>query len=494
MAQSYTLPSPYLGWRASDPLDQMPEGSAIRLENMIPVGTGAELRPGHIDWSTGLSSTVESLYSFNSQSGTSCLIGAAFNKFFNCTANGAATQIAALSITNNNWQMHNFSNRLIAVNGVDQPRQFELTGSACTIADATFTGIADDNKLNQGCLYRARQYFVDDQASVWYGGLYAVTGALVEFPLKTILHRGGKLLWNQSFSNNTGSVNQDLYVVCSAEGELLFYAGDYPGNNWAIEARKFIAKPIGRRSWFHAANDLWIITAGGIVSCTALLSNGPDIYVSTPIWRAYADLVKLYEATTGWQGMEYPNGDYALVNIPETTTKSSQIFINTKTNAYAKLTGQNARSWCIHDGELYFGGADGVVYKAHTGTDDNGATIHLDVKYAFSDFGDRRIGKHFIDATPYIESTSDTTVGLDIDVDFRNKAITNQVAIDGSSSGTAWGSAWGSPWGTTAEVNPAKVTLTGQGTFGALRLFADVIGTELKLSACQVRFEKEGKI
>jgi hypothetical protein len=73
--------------------------------------------------------------------------------------------------------------------------------------------------------------------------------------------------------------------------------------------------------------------------------------------------------------MHYPQGSYALFNIPITSTTAIQYVVNSQTGAWTKFTNQNASSWAAYNGDLYFGGQGGIVYKADTGTDDNGANI-----------------------------------------------------------------------------------------------------------------------
>ena len=59
------------------------------------------------------------------------------------------------------------------------PQQYD--GS--TVSNAAYTGIADDNKLVDVCVYKERLFFVEkDSASIWYLPVGTVTGALTEFP------------------------------------------------------------------------------------------------------------------------------------------------------------------------------------------------------------------------------------------------------------------------------------------------------------------------
>lgn len=317
--ETYTIPALAGGWNGRDSLDAMPANHAVRLVNLFPDNTRVKIRGGYASSSTGAGTgPIETLVELVTGAGTTKRIACGSEAIYDVTTATAAdiTQ-GSFTITNNRWQAVQANGIIVLVNGSDQPQQWN--GAAANTSDATYTGISDDADLVQGCLYRNRLYFVETGSqSIWYGGVSAVTGALTEFSVSYILHRGGSIAWVTSLSDSINKASTDALIICSENGEILVYSGDYPGNLFELTARIFVGRPLGRRSYFHRNNELFAICEDGLWSIPRLIAGqwGDAADVFAQIKRPWRQATKTYFSNAGWEGHYYPQGGYSFVNIP----------------------------------------------------------------------------------------------------------------------------------------------------------------------------------
>lgn len=497
-ASSISLPPPVGGWNARDALYDMPPQDAIKLVNWFPDRERCRIRNGFTSHSTGLGSgVVDSLYAFYGSSGTSKLVGCANGNIYDAST-GTASSLAS-GFSSNRWESVMFRDRLILVNGTDQPQQYD--GS--TVSAATYTGIADDSVLTDVTSYRSRLYFIEG-TSVWYGAVDTITGALTEFDVHSQLREGGELEAIHTWSAQTGDSFNEYLVLVSSRGEGIIYTGSNPGaGDWTLSMRFKLPKPLGVRCFLQYGADVYLNTIQGLypLSRTVAQGNEPGVYdrLSDKIRNAFSEAARSYSANFGWQVVNYPQGHYLLVNVPVATgTAAEQYVMNTETGAWCKFTGQNAQSWVVWDDDLYFGGTDGAVYKADNGNADAMAHIPHEMQQAFNycqarEVSNRTNKKLFSMVRPILETDSATTLGVDIDVDFGTTTMEMSERISGT-GGTAWGSAWGSPW---SPVNRTVDNWYGVGAIGramSLKLKGECKDTNVALSSTDVLFTAGGYV
>jgi hypothetical protein len=499
ISNTFSVPAPTGGWNARDPVARMPDTDAIRMINMFPATGFIEARNGFREHSSGMGSgPVETVAEFNKQDGTRKLVACANNNIYDATTfTGTATNITGTTTpTLNQWQTVNFNNRLILVNGTDQPQQYDGT----TVSDASYTGVSSDNLLINVSSYKSRLYFVEkNTASVWYGGVDAITGALTEFNVSGELQKGGTLLYAGSWTSDTGDGLTDFLVIASDRGELLTYTGNNPGDSsWTLSGRFHIPVPIGFRSFGQIGADLAIITEDGVYTLSQILGGlqaaGGEGSLSGKINTEFNNAATLYRENFGWQTLLYPKGRYALVNIPVVEDDISyQYVVNIQTGAWCEFRGQNASSWTLHKEKPYFGGMDGKVYEADVTGNDDSSNICVDVKWAFNYFGDPSSQKFFHLARPLIKSNSSTVLEFGIDVDYEDTVSQDTVTVI-TPTGTPWGSAWGSPWSQSTVFSSNWTTLSGIGRAAALKLVTELNGVDFELSAVDISYEPGGVI
>jgi len=502
--RSATLLAPLGGWNARDPLDPfdpttgrgMPPTDAIRLVNAFPDNDALTVRGGYRVHSTGVGTTlVETLVEYHGFDNTRKLIGAAAGKIYDCSVYGALGAQIATGFSSNQWQTQNFrgssGSRLIMVNGTDIPQQFD--GTAVTAA--TYSVIATPSSLIHVSAYKNRLYFVQkNSTSIWYGGTNAYTGALTEIDVGPQLKMGGMVIYASSWTQDTGSGLQDLFIIVSNKGEILAYTGSFPGaTEWQLTGRYYTSAPLGRRGAINVANDVLILTLQGAIPFSTIINAEDSNYVklTDKINSAFNDVARLYKDNFGWDVVHYALGKYIAINIPTAAGLTyEQYVINTHTGAWCKFTNQNAVTWCTFNENLYFGGIDGRVYQADYGLDDNGAYIPVDIKWAFNYFGDRTSTKLFTMARPMYTGSQNISFAFDVDTDFTDISAVSM--IDNVYSGTAWGSLWGSPWGSDNTATQDWESISGLGKCAAMKLLGRFKGTRFSLSAMNIILEQGG--
>jgi len=493
-ALSTTVVAPTGGWNTRDPLELMPESDAIDLVNIFPETTHVRVRKGFTtEQGTNGNSVPQSLMEFIGSDGTRRLLSAQGGGL-TYASGGVVTQAkAAGTFTSNKWQHINFNNRLIFVNGVDQPQQFDGT----TVSDATYTGISDDNSLVHVSAYKKRLYFIPSGSqSVWYGAVDEITGALTEENVSGNLRLGGALMYGGAVSADTGSGLADLFVLVSEAGELLVYQGSYPGDaGWSLAARFYIAPPVGRRAFTNYESDLLILTTEGVVSVARLLQQGQQaVKLTDKIQQAFADAYQSYSSNFGWQIQWFPLGHMLLINIPTADGVSSlQYVMNTLTGAWCKFEGINTSVLGLYQNNLVFAGVDGTIYRAESGYSDNGQDISWEIKSAFNYFSNRASIKHFKQLKPHLITDTNFTFRLGLDVDFKDNAITTTASAAGT-GGEDWDDAdWDSDSWDAGSSSPAKWWGVGNvGKCAAWKMSGDVNSYSFSLASIGVIYEPGG--
>ena len=432
VSNSSSTPAPVRGWNAKDSLADMEEDWAITLENMFPNLTDVELRGGYASHSTGNGSgAVETLVEYSGPS-TKKLLACAGGVIYDASAAGGSTSIAT-GKSNARWQTVMFGtaggNFLYMVNGEDAPIYYN--GSAFTtptLSSVTATNIVDV------IAHQRRLFFAfNDSLIVGYLPVNSLAGTVATFDLGGLCEKGGKIQALASWTRDGGSGPDDIFVAITSEGEVILYSGNDPGTaaTWLLVGASFsIGKPIGRRCVEVVGTEVMVTTQDGAIPLSTMLPidrvGAAGKALSDNIQNAFIASARSYGTVFGWQSIHYPQGSYALFNVPKSATVSEQYVVNTQTGAWCKFTGQNAACWALFNGNLYFGATTGgVVYKADTGTSDNDANIEFTIKPAFNYFGRRGVNKLYNLCRPHFTSNGAPGVAIDLNIDFSDVAPTS---------------------------------------------------------------------
>jgi hypothetical protein len=476
-AVSRALPPPVGGWDTREALADMPSDHAVILDNWFPSTDKVTVRKGYASHATGMSGAVESLLPYVGVTGSQELFAANGGNIYDVSDAGAVGSAAVSGMSNDRWQYVQIGTAggefLLAFNGADTPRTYNGSSwSTASITGPTATSLV-------WCNAHQRRLWVGTTASLsaWYLGVNSISGTATEFSLAGVAKLGGYIMAMGTWTRDAGDGSDDVAVFLTSEGEAIVYAGIDPSAaaTWALIGVFRIGKPIGRRCMIKAGSDLIMVTQDGFVECSAILrldrTQAERGAISAQINKAVNDAVRTYGSLYGWEPFLYPRGTMLMFNVPQSATVAHQYVFNTITKAPCRFTGMNAFCWALLNDEAYFGGPDGVVYKADTGADDNGDFISADALQAFSYFGSSQSTKAFKKVEPIFQSDGDPNAALDLNIDFQIAKPT--ATAQANTSGAArWGiSRWGvGRWGSASQIYRGWRGVRGIGRSAALRV------------------------
>ena len=494
-ATSKSIPFPVGGWNTRDSLDTMDPMYAQTMDNIFPGEREGELRGGTDNYlTTGLGTgEVSTLCEHVSAAAARTFIACANGKIINVT-NPAGVADLGTGFSVNRWQTLDFRNRKLFFNGTDQPQQFDGT----TLSAATYTGLTD-NDIIQGTAYRNRLYLVPkNSASVWYGAPNAITGALTEFPVDSLLVKGGYIMFATTWSRDSGTSSSELFVIVSSEGEILVYGGSSPeADGFSVVAHIFASKPLGRRSYLNYLSDVEILTQTGAISLAqtinkVLIPAQGDL--TDKIAPSFASAARMYGSAFGWEGVLYPKGKFILYNIPVSAGSQSHQYVrNVISGAWCRFKNMNAASWTIYNDDLYYGTFDGKIVKADTGTNDRDANVDFSLFTSYNYYGDREHVKHFQNVRPILTANGPMTVGLSMSVDREERSSNDTITVT-AETGTDWDSGFWDTFSWAGENFAASdwYAVTGIGRSGALKMEGAVKDVRFTISAFHVSYDQGG--
>lgn len=309
--------------------------------------------------------------------------------------------------------------------------------------------------------YKNRVWFAQKESlNIWYmDAPDAVGGSPAVYPMGGILTMGGSILWGDSWAIGTGAAGglSDQMVVTSTEGEVAVFQGSYPeaSGDWLAVGTYRIGRPLGNRAHFRGGGDIAVATSVGLIPLSKAISL--DVTALSPAAVSYNIQDAWQQAVDGrgledWSCMLWPERKMAIMSPPITIGDYDPVLFisNSETGAWCRYTNWDARAMCVFQGEMYFGGPDGEVFKANVTGMDNG-TVYTGVYIPlFDDLGSPanlkipKMGRGVARAKANLQYSLRFKSDFDIDP---GSAPTASIA-DGTN---AWGSGvWGqSVWGGT---------------------------------------------
>lgn len=248
-------------------------------------------------------------------------------------------------------------------------------------------------------VYKNRLWFAQkDSLNTWYmKAADAVGGETEVYPLGGILGRGGHVLWGQTWSLDSGAEGglSEQMVICSSEGEIAVFQGSYPGGglgSWSVVGTYRIGTPLGNRAHFRGGGDIAVATSVGLIPLSKAISL--DVTALSPAavsyniqdaWQNSVDSRGLQD----WQCEIWPERKMAIISPPITIGEYDPILLvsNTETGAWCRYTNWDARCMEVFQGQLYFGGPNGEIYKANVTGSDGGSTYTGAFIPLFEDLG-----------------------------------------------------------------------------------------------------------
>jgi hypothetical protein len=496
--RSLVITPPVKGWNTRDPKSNMDPEYALALENFFPGNGVVSLRNGYTVFADGANTSCETLATLEYGTGVSKLVGVGGIggnwRPFDITA-GTITDISGgVNFFAPQCATLQFQDRLFIKVGVSAgvaSDVYHWTGTG-NIAASNFTGPGGDDKdlLAIGS-YKNRLYFSQYTApSIWYGGLYSITGALTEFPIGGILQKGFTyILFVGTTVRAKQYAEEELLCIVTDKGEVLLYGGSYPGSaDWNLVGRYTIPTPVGTRAFFYSGSDLNIVTRNGVMSVQKMIRGdyaGTWPSLSEVVESAFISAYSVNFFDFSNVGIAYPKGQYILANY-YTGSVWQQLIMNVVSGAWTKFTNQNAKMWAVWQDSLYFGDVNGVIYKADNGFYDESAatpgtalTRTIKLRHAFNYFGDPSLRKKFITAQPTMYQSEGMDITADMDVDYTDTTATS--AETDTSKGTSY------------QIYQPKLKLVGpSGNAGSFRIDGSVSTKRFSLEATKIIWSEGG--
>lgn len=492
--RSVVIPPPVNGWSTKQPISNMDPTYSPEMENWFPKGGTVDLRKGCRQHSKGLSGNAGTIAEYVDGASARYLIAfLSDSRVFNCTSSGTATAIDNTGTRLVDYEVYtcNFQGRIFIKGYTGATDVYYWPGSG-QITLAGFTGPSGDDKaLWRITSYKKRLYFVErGDAAVWYAGVDAITGALTEFPLQSILTLGGQIWYIGSFSL-TGDSSQELFCIISEQGEVILYQGDYPdAATWSKVGHYFIPAPMGRRCFIPWGSDIVVITKQGVLSLREAIAapNSEFTFLSDEINDKVLELFDTAATNPEFiNGIIYPAGPYLLINLPGLSGNNIvQLIMNLRTRAWTKFTNQEAYHWCLFNNALYFGTTNGKVFKADYNTSDtstfdedpasegNAKTRTTVLRHSFNYFGDTKNTKQMVDARPIIYASNGLTIKSGVDVDYTDTDSTSTFTDTSD---------------TTYKLYRPKLGLTGIGKCASYRIDQISVG-RVSLQATEIFYQQ----
>jgi len=473
-------PAPIEGWDAVSPLAAMSPKRAVKMDNWFPQPDWIEVRKGHIIHSLCTAAPVETLATYNGIS-TRTMFAVSDGKIFDVTANAPGV-LAVSGLSNSRFQYVNFAttggNFLYMVNGADVPQYWD--GSSWQTA--VITGITSSDIIHVNSFKNRLWFTLTDSSDAAYLPVDSIQGAAVKFPLGGLFTKGGFLMAMGTWSIDAGNGPDDYAIFISSQGQVAIYQGTDPASaaTWSLVGVFDMGAPIGRRCMTRVGADIALICIDGVVplSRAMIFERAAVVKVSLTerIQRVMNQSARLYRENFGWQLISYPRGTRAILNVPiEENTDQVQYVMNTLSGAWCQFIGMKANCWELLNEDVYFGGNDGVVYKADTSGTDAGNTLSADMMTAYNYYGMRGNQKRWTMCRPQLTTDGQVNPGLALNVDFRDDA---PLSVPSTQIGNAslWDVAlWDQGlWSGDVRTQANWDTIDGIGYCASVRLAVDI--------------------
>jgi len=464
--------APIGGLNTRDAFDDIPATDAIILDNWIP-GLGAvEVRGGKTVFcdSSDIPSheigIVETLMTYDATA-VKKLIASDGPSVYD--TNDGAPIILGDGFGSSRWSWTNFEGYLIMVNGDSNDAPQEYDGATLQPLNPPL-----EPALNPiGChAFKNRMYYWENASQdVWYTELYARGGDCNRFQLSRLTKFGGDLLAMATWTHDGGTGPDDHLVFIMTSGEVLVYQGSSPASisNWALVGIYYIGTPLGDRCVAKFGGDLLIVTALDVVSLSDIIK-GPEALAKRSKAAGAFEEVAEFAGSPFFDITMFPKKKLGIFNVPAPGGKQTYQYVqNMVTGAWCRFTGWDAFSWAVIDDDIYFGGTDGIVYRAFDGFVDeymNGkviesSAIFTHLQTAWLNFGSP-MNKAFHAIKPIMQASGVVSLNAAFATDFAPFSNV-ETPSPPSTVGTPWGSPWGSPWGISIGVSEDWEIIEGYG-------------------------------
>jgi hypothetical protein len=360
-----------------------------------------------------------------------------------------AVGAAAIAVTDGDFSVVNFTNSagnhfLQCYNGVDSIKQYD--GTTWSSVTAAITGVTSSD-LIQAWIFKRRIWSVKkDSSDVGYLPIDSIAGEWSEFPLGSLLRRGGRIVAGTSWTIDGGDGADDLMAVISSEGEVLIYQGTNPdsASSFGLVGTYFMGKPLSKHCFQKLGGDVAVVTQRGVFPLRSALESA-DITgtaaMSKKIAPTWTQIALARGFVSGWQPTVFSPKEAMLINCPNPGNgEPSQFVVNLTTNAWTSFTNWNAQSIFAFGNDLYYGDSVGNIVRCwipdlHS---DAFGDINCQVQQAYNTFGSTQMLKHLKLMRMLLQYDSGVEVQLGIGVDYQSPSHFSIVPRSGTFAPAAW--------------------------------------------------------
>lgn len=389
-ARERFLPAP-TGWISDKGLSEFKPRDAVVFRNVIATEQGVTTRPGCTEHAEGMTDPVTALLTYEGLTGSK-LFAATADSIYDVTASGSVGAAAISSLTSGVWTGQMFAttggNFLYISNGSDAPRYYD--GSSWTTP--TITGVTAST-LWRHATHQNRLWFVQkNTAKAWYLGAGNLSGAATSLDLGPFSALGGTLHSIASWTRDGGSGLDDVVAFVMSTGETHIYAGYDPSDpsSWSKTGTFKLPAPLGCSCVIKYGSDVGLVTEAGVIPLSSVLSvaaSEVDRVAATEDIGAEFQTWAKNRSLRGWQIIEWPERQMALVNVPVVEDQTSYQYVYSTTGGgWSEWRDLNALSWGHVGNDLYFGTSDGRVCKM-IGSADEGEAINATIVHRFENYG-----------------------------------------------------------------------------------------------------------
>lgn len=460
----FLFPPPTSGWLANQNVLNPPIDSAAVLDNWFPTATGARMRRGASLHATTAQDVVR-LLTYRSGS-VARLIACGETAIYDITspADPEVSPSASLSSkTSGDWSSVQISTAggdfLVAVNGADTG--WYLTGSTYTnygggtdIADGGAT--VDSTDMSHVNLYKERLFFVQGGTmTVWYLPVDSIAGTVVKLELGSVFRRGGEVLFTATWSVDSGSGLDDLFVAVSSAGEAAVFTGTDPSSasTWSLQGVYEVGTPLDKHSALKLGGELLIVTDLGIVPMSAAIRSDyaqlSQQAISFPIedaWREYITRRSLSRALPF--GIWRQEGLLLVGTEAKENNLEVNLVANLRTGAWCRYLNWDVRACTDLEDLFYFSDSLGRTFVGETGGKDAAQSYTATYVPSFNLCGVQEL-KYANHAQALLRSTVSANVGAAAFSDFQVGDLPAAPVLPEDPSASVWGTGvWGtSTWG-----------------------------------------------
>lgn len=439
------IPAPVGGLNSRDSLDAMPPTDAIIMSNFFPTVEKVTLRDGYTQFCTGVGSgNVETLVEHHAGANRQLLAIGSNGTLYQIDTGSAVSKKTGLA--NGRAEAVEFNNLTIFVpSGANVP--FSWNGSSASDLSITLSDSANANTLTGVHAYKNRLYYFTgtDQNFYYSATVDTHQGNFTKFPVGLVGTFGGNLIMIQTITVDGGEGVDDLLALIMSSGEVLVYSGSDPSSSsFALIGTFRIAEPVNeKRAIAKLGGDVIVMTKEGYLPLSAVIRQdnigSKAAAISEKIRGTVIAQVAATGSSTGWQIFVSPDGDKVYFNYPtgEGTDPFNQHIFNPIIRAWSVFENLPAYVWGQYDGDTYFGGASGKVFKI-TGNNDNGAEISADLVTSYNYFADRAAIKRFSSVQPILEGETSIDFSFGVGVDLGAARAIDVTAVTFASNLAEW--------------------------------------------------------